>query len=98
MTSVDTGRFTVGVFQDVAWAAKGIQALQEKGLPAESLSIIAKESPDVGALIERTLGSGAERLDVTNTGVVLARGPLVAALQGPDHGFARLGIAALPPP
>jgi hypothetical protein len=93
MTSVNTGLFTVGVFQDVAWAAKGIQALQHAGLPAESLSIIAKESADVGALIERTLGGGAERLEVTNTGVVLARGPIVAALQGPDGDFARLGIA-----
>ena len=93
MTEVDAGRFTVGVFQDVAWAAKGLQALQEAGLPAESLSIIAKESPEVGALIERTFGGGAERLEVANTGVLLTRGPIVAVLQGPAGDLPKLGIA-----
>ena len=59
MIEVETGRFTVGVFQDVAWAQKGLEALKQAGLPAESLSIIAKDSPEVAALIARHLGSGA---------------------------------------
>ena len=42
MPDVETGRFTVGVFQDVAWAQKGIDALKSAGLPAEALSIMAK--------------------------------------------------------
>ena len=39
---VDPGRFTVGVFQDIAWAEKGIDALRKQGLAVESLSIIGK--------------------------------------------------------
>jgi len=39
MVDVEPGRFTVGVFQDVAWAAKGIAALVEAGLPPASLTI-----------------------------------------------------------
>ena len=31
MVEVDTGRFTVGVFQDVAWAQKGLDALKQAG-------------------------------------------------------------------
>ena len=27
---VETGRFTVGVFQDIAWAEKGVEALRKK--------------------------------------------------------------------
>ena len=30
MVDVETGRFTVGVFQDVAWAAKGLEALSRR--------------------------------------------------------------------
>jgi hypothetical protein len=93
MIEVDTGRFTVGVFQDVAWARKGLDALKAAGLLPESLSIIAKESPDVAALIERALGGPGERLDLGATGAVLAKGPIVAALQGAASDLAKLGIA-----
>ena len=44
MIDVDTGRFTVGVFQDVAWAEKGLDALKQAGFPPESLTILAKET------------------------------------------------------
>ena len=60
MIEVETGRFTVGVFQDMAWAQKGVDALKRAGLPAESLTIIAKESDDMRSFIERALG-GARR-------------------------------------
>jgi hypothetical protein len=93
MIEVDTGRFTVGVFQDVAWARKGLDALKAAGLLPESLSIIAKESPDVAALIERALGGPGERLDLGATGAVLVKGPIVAALQGAASDLAKLGIA-----
>jgi hypothetical protein len=86
-------RFTVGVFQDVAWAQKGLDALKTAGLLPESLSIIAKESPEVAALIERTLGGPGERLDIPAAGTVLARGPLVAALQQSARDLAKLGLA-----
>jgi hypothetical protein len=93
MIQVDTGRFTVGVFQDVAWAKKGLAALQTAGLPPESLTIIAKESPEVAALIETTLGGPGERLDLSATGALIAKGPMIAAIQGPTRDLATLGLA-----
>jgi hypothetical protein len=93
MVEVDTGRFTVGVFQDVVWAQKGLDALKAAGLVAESLSIIAKETPDLAAFVERTLGAPVERLDLGATGAVVAKGPLVAALQGPSRDLPKLGVA-----
>jgi hypothetical protein len=93
MIDVETARFTVGVFQDVVWAQKGIEALKQIGLPAEALTILAKETPDAAALIERNLGAAGERLELKNVGPALARGPLVGALQGPDGGLQTLGLA-----
>jgi hypothetical protein len=93
MNDVGTGRFTVGVFQDVAWAGKGIEALAQAGLPAESLSIIAKESAAVAALIEKRIGRSSERFDMPATGTVLAAGPIVEALQGPARDLAKLGLS-----
>jgi len=93
MVEVDTGRFTVAVFQDVAWAQKGLAALHEAGFARESISIVAKESADTAALIERTVGSPGERIELANVGAVTAKGPLLAALQGSEHDLAKLGIA-----
>jgi hypothetical protein len=93
MVDVDAGRFTVGVFQDLHWAQKGIDALKRAGLLPESISIMAKESPEVGALIEATLGGPAERIETSATGPLLARGPLVAALQGPARDLGKLGLS-----
>jgi hypothetical protein len=93
MVDVDTGRFTVGVFQDVAWARKGIEALKKAGLPAQSLTVLAKESPEVAALIEQTLGAAGDRLEVAGAGTVLARGPLVEALEGATKDLSKLGLA-----
>jgi hypothetical protein len=88
----ETGRFTVGVFQDVAWAERGIDALKKQGLSVESLSILAKASPEMSAFIERQLGA-PQSIDVKNQGALVARGPLVAALQGKDQGLGQLGIS-----
>ena len=93
MVDVEAGRFTVGVFQDVAWAQKGLEALKKAGMPPESLSIIAKDSPEVASLIARHLGSGAERIDAAGAGVVLAFGPIVEPLQGPTRDLAKLGLS-----
>jgi hypothetical protein len=93
MIEVDTGRYTVGVFQDVRWAAKGVDALRQAGFPAESLTILAKDGPDVAALIERTLGAGSERIDLAGVGPVVARGTLLGTLQGAARDLPRLGIA-----
>jgi hypothetical protein len=93
MPDVEAGRFTVGVFQDAAWAAKGIDALKRASFALESLSILSKEAPDAAALIERTFGSPGERLELAVVGPVVARGPLIDALQGPSRDFTRLGLA-----
>ena len=93
MIDPDSGRFTVGVFQNVAWAEKGLSALKRAGLPAEALTIVAKDAPDVAALIETTLGAAGERLDVAGTGELLVRGPMVAALQGATSDLAKLGLS-----
>jgi hypothetical protein len=90
---VETGRFTVGVFQDIPWAEKGVDALRRQGLVVESLSILGKASPEMSAFIERTLGS-PQSLEVQNLGPTVARGPLIAALQGSDQGLSKSGLAA----
>jgi hypothetical protein len=93
MVDVEAGCFTVGVFQDVAWAEKGLTALKGAGFPVESLTILGKESENLAALIERTLGKGGDRLDLAAVGAVLARGPLVGALQGAGGELSTLGLS-----
>jgi hypothetical protein len=89
---VDTGRFTVGVFQDVEWAMRGVEALKKQGLAVESLTILGKASPPLTTFIERELGT-PQSIDIADLGAAVARGPLVAALQGADQGLLKLGIA-----
>ncbi len=89
---VETGRFTVGVFQDIAWAEKGVDALQKQGIPAESLSILGKASPEMSSFIERALGA-PQTLDIHDVGPTMARGPIIPVLQGSDEGLKKLGIA-----
>src|SRR3954454_15872651 len=93
MIEVETGRFTVGVFQDVAWAQKGLQALLQAGFPRESLTVVAKHSPEVAALIQQTLGGSGDRVEIAAVGAALAHGPLVEALQGTTGDLAKLGLA-----
>lgn len=93
MVDVDAGRFTVGVFQDVAWAAKGLGALQQAGFAPDSLTILAKDAPEAAALIEKTFGTAGERLDLAGIGPILARGPLIEALQGSERDLAKRGLA-----
>jgi hypothetical protein len=94
MIDASMGLFTIGVFQDVAWAEKGLQALKTQGFPPEIISMIAKDSPEVAALADRTFGVGTPTLDIRGIGVVRARGPLVEALQSGGQELTRLGIAA----
>ena len=92
MIDVDAGCFTVGVFQDVQWATKGLDALKRAGFPAESLTIVARDGPDAAGLIERTLGS-VERIEAASIGSLVAHGPLVGVLQGSAGDLAKAGIA-----
>ena len=93
MIEVEAGRFTVGVFQDVAWATRGIAALGQAGLPPESLTILAKDAPDAASLLEKSLGAPGGRLDIAGVGPAVLYGPMVAALQGGAHDLAKLGLA-----
>ena len=93
MVDVETGRFTVGVFQDAAWAEKGLKALAQAGFVPESLTVLVKDSADAGALFTRTFGAAADRLELPAVGTVLARGPLVEALQGASRDLKKLGLS-----
>jgi hypothetical protein len=94
MTDVSTDRFTVGVFRDVAWAERGLDALGRHGFRPETLSVIARTTPEVDALIERFLGVAPRHAEVRQLGPTSLAGPLVEALEGDARDFARLGIAA----
>jgi hypothetical protein len=91
--AVETGTFTVGVFQNAEWAARGIEALKRHRFPAESLSVIAKEAPGIAELCEQGTGQHPPASDWPRLGPVRAAGPLVAALDGPEHDVLRTGIA-----
>lgn len=93
MADLETSRFTVGVFPDVAWARTGLDALQRVGLVAESLSIIGKDEPPVVALIDAVFGRGGEHAVLPAIGPALMHGPLIRILQGTDHTLGRLGLA-----
>jgi hypothetical protein len=97
MPGVETGQFTVGVFQDVSGAEKGVEALRRQGLLPESLTILGRESPELAAMIERAVGAPPEKLLIHGLGNALACGPLVGALQGGDGGLAHLGIGGTMP-
>ena len=93
MVEARTELFTVGVFQDVAWAAKGIDALKQAGFPADTMTILSKETPEAAGLIEKSLAGKGDRIDAASVGAIVARGPLVAALQGSSRDLAKLGLA-----
>jgi hypothetical protein len=86
-------QFTVGVFQDVAWAEKGIAALMRLGFAPGALTVIAKSSPEAASLIEKTLGAAPATLSLAGIGDAVGRGSLVAALDGSGHDLARIGLA-----
>ncbi len=92
MVETDAERFTVGVFQDIAWAHKGVEALKQAGFPVESLTIVMKDGPDASAFIERSLGAPADRINLAGLGDVLGRGPMLTTLgDAPD--LRRLGLS-----
>jgi len=93
MVEAEIGLFTVGVFQDVAWAAKGLAALKQAGFPPEAITILSKDTPDTAALVEKALGAKGERLELGSVGAVVARGSLLEPLQGSGRDLSKLGLA-----
>ncbi|MBI2835836.1 MAG: hypothetical protein HYX76_15565 [Acidobacteria bacterium] len=89
---METGRFTVGVFQDAQWAERGLNALKHHDFPVESLSVIARDTPEAAGLIDRALVGPPERLEVQGVGTVVAKGPLVEAIGG-NAELAKTGMA-----
>jgi hypothetical protein len=86
-------RFTIGVFQDVTWAERGLQALAQHGFPAESLTIIARDTPEARALIQHHLRVEPQTLIVEGIGETVASGPLLQDLQGPEADLATAGLS-----
>ena len=88
--------FCIGVFQDTAWASRGLDALTRDGFGPESLSIVAKPTPEVVALMEKTFGVDAAQaeVDIEGLGRALAHGTLVGTLQGADDALGKTGVAA----
>jgi hypothetical protein len=56
------------------------------------VSILGKESPEIRQLCEEVLGTAPERLELKRLGSVLAKGPLLNALQGDDRALATEGL------
>lgn len=86
--------YTVGVFQDVEWAQRGLEALARHGFPSAAMSILARDSSDVATLVQKILGTAGSTFEVRNLGQVVAHGSLVRTLQGSDGELGRSGVAA----
>ena len=94
MAQVESALFTVGVFKDVAWAERGIDALKQQGFTAEVMTVAAKASPEAAALIERGFGAAGEPVELPVVGAAVARGALTDTLNGPGRDLASVGMAA----
>ena len=94
MVDAGTSLFTVGVFQDVSWATKGIEALKRAGFPPDAMTILAKDNPDAAALVQKIFDQRGERFEIAGVGPVVAWGPLVDALQGSARDLGKIGLAA----
>src|SRR5256885_17145223 len=92
MVGTDVERFTVGGFQDLAWAQRGLEALTQAGFPVESLTVLIKDGPEAAAFIERTLGA-PDRIELAGIGPVVVRGSLVRALQGEAGGLGKARLS-----
>ncbi len=93
MAEVETSQFTIGVFQDVTWAERGLEALKTQGFANQAVSVIAKDTPESAALVEKRFGASPMRLQLPRLGPIVAAGPLVEALDGASGDFARIGLA-----
>lgn len=85
--------FTVGVFQDVEWARRGLAALAAAGFSPETISVIGKEAPDVQQLIDEHIPGGTRRLHLKSVGPAVGTGRLITELDGTDAGLSSSGLA-----
>lgn len=94
MADVETGRFTIGVFKDVASAERGIDALKRQGFPAEALTVLAKESPDTSGLLQKVFGRTPDKMDLQGIGPAVGAGSLLSALDAGAGNLAKVGLAS----
>ena len=87
--------FTIGVFQDLRWAERGLEALAKHGFPPESLTILGQDTPDVRALIERLLMAPPQALTVEGIGAVAGSGPLLETLQEGGADLSKEGLSGV---
>ncbi len=92
MPQVESDRFTVGVFQDAAWATRGIEALRRAGFGVDALTVIARDTPEATAVIERTFGHAGDKLELPRLGTLVGRGPMLTVLGGGSE-LTRTGLA-----
>jgi hypothetical protein len=90
---VQESMYTIGVFQDVASADRGIAALVADGFAPADVSVLAKASPEAEDLVRRHLGAAPQPIDVFRIGPVVSAGALAATLQGPDTLLGSGGLA-----
>jgi len=93
MAKAERTLFTVGVFKDVAWAQRGIDALREQGFPQAVVSVLAKDGPEAASFVQKVTGAEPEKLELPTLGAVVGRGSLVGVLQGPARDLPQVGIA-----
>jgi hypothetical protein len=86
--------FTIGVFQHAADAGRGLEALTRHGFPPEAITILAKDAPEVRALIQQHLSASPRVFDAAGLGPVAAIGPLIETLEGHDRRLSMAGLAA----
>jgi hypothetical protein len=86
--------FTIGVFQNAADAARGLEALARHGFTAESLTVMGKDAPEVRQLIEMQLHAEAQVYELPGLGNVVGRGVLIEMLEGDDKRLSTAGLAA----
>jgi hypothetical protein len=94
VAEVETGRFTIGVFKDVASAERGIEALKRQGFPAEALTVLAKESPESTGLLQKVFGRIPDKMDLQGVGSAVVVGNLLAALESPAEALSKAGLAS----
>ena len=83
----------VGVFQDLAWAKRGVDALAADGFAPAAITIVAAPSPEAESLVRVATGVEPQMLEVKSLGPCVAAGPLLRSLQGVDEGLKSAGLA-----
>ena len=93
MAKAERTLFTVGVFKDVAWARKGVDALREQGFQQGAVSVLAKDGPEAASFVQMVTGAEPDRIDLPKLGTVVGHGSLVGVLQGQARDLGTVGIA-----